>query len=72
MATPSNIRRNVQNYRARLRAQGLRPKTVWVPDTRSAGFAERVRRDSLAVRDLPSERAALDWIEDAMDDEDPA
>jgi hypothetical protein len=68
MATPENIRRNMQNYRDRLRAQGLRPKTVWVPDTRSPDFAERVRRDSLAVREHPSEREALDWIEDATDD----
>ena len=70
MPTPSNIRRNMEAYRARLRAQGLRPKTMWVPDTRAAGFKERIRRDSLAVRDLPSEREALDWIENAMDDGD--
>lgn len=72
MPTPHNIRRNMEAYRARLRAQGLRPKTIWVPDTRSDSFAERVRRDSLSVRDLPSEREALDWIEDATDDEDEA
>jgi hypothetical protein len=69
MKTPDNIRRNVRNYRERLRANGLRPMTIWVPDTRSAAFADRVRRDSLAVRDLPSEREALDWIEDATDDD---
>jgi hypothetical protein len=72
MATPDNVRRNVQNYRARLRERGLRPRTVWVPDTRSAAFAERIRRDSLAVRTHPAEREALDWIEDAMDDGDGA
>ena len=43
-----------------------------MPDTRSAAFAERIRRDSLAVRTHPSEREALDWIEDAMDDGDGA
>lgn len=69
MATPENIRRNMQNYRDRLRMQGLRPKTLWVPDTRSREFAEKVRRDSLAVRGHPSEREALDWIEDATDDD---
>ena len=69
MATPNNIRQNVQNYRERLRARGLRPKTIWVPDTRSPSFAEQIRRDYLAVRDLPSESEALDWIEDAMDDD---
>lgn len=69
MPTPGNIRRNMDAYRARLRAQGLRPKTIWVPDTRSSAFVERVRRDSLAVRALPSEAEALDWIEDAMDED---
>jgi Protein of unknown function (DUF3018) len=69
MPTPENIRRNMQSYRARLRAQGLRQKTIWVPDTRSANFVERIRQDSLAVRDQPSERAALEWIEDAVEED---
>ncbi|WP_084164968.1 antitoxin MazE family protein [Skermanella stibiiresistens] len=72
MATPDNIRRNVQNYRTRLREKGLRPRTVWVPDTRSPEFAERVRRDSLAVSHNPSELDALEWIEGAMDEGDDA
>lgn len=72
MPTPHNIRRNMDAYRARLRAQGLRPKTIWVPDTRLASFADQIRRDSLSVRELPSEREALDWIENAIDDEDEA
>ncbi|UEM24486.1 antitoxin MazE family protein (plasmid) [Skermanella mucosa] len=70
MATPNNIRRNVHNYRNRLRAIGLRPKTIWVPDTRSSSFAEQLRQDSLAVRDLPSEAEALDWIEDIMTEDE--
>jgi len=70
MPTPENDRQNTQRYRERLRAQGLRPKTIWVPDARSAAFAERIRRDSLAVRNHPSEREALDWIEGAMDEDD--
>ena len=68
MATLENSRRNVRNSRDRLRGQGLRPKILWVPDTRSPDFAEQVRRDSLAVGGRPSEREVLDWIEDAIDD----
>ena len=34
-------------YRERLRAQGLRPVQIWVPDTRSKALAEEVRRQSL-------------------------
>jgi hypothetical protein len=36
-------------YRERLRAQGLRPVQIWVPDTRSETLAEEVRRQSLRV-----------------------
>ena len=45
-------------YRARLRAQGLRPLQLWVPDTRRPGFAEECRRQSLAVRSAPGEADA--------------
>ena len=50
-------------YRARLRAAGLRPVQIWVPDTRAEDFAEEARRQSLLVRDRASERQALDFIE---------
>lgn len=39
----------VRRHRARLREQGLRPLQVWVPDTRTQGFAEEAHRQSLAV-----------------------
>lgn len=32
-----------------MRANGLRPIQVWVPDTRLANFAEAAHRQSLAV-----------------------
>ena len=36
-------------YRERLRAQGLRPVQIWVPDTRSKTLVEEARRQSLKV-----------------------
>ncbi|MEO5374013.1 MAG: antitoxin MazE family protein [Alphaproteobacteria bacterium] len=45
--TPS--RAKVQAHRERLRAQGLRPIQIWVPDTRTPLFAVEARRQSLAV-----------------------
>lgn len=48
----------VRRHRARLRAQGLRPLQVWVPDTRAPDFAERARKQSLAV--AGSEHAEVD------------
>jgi hypothetical protein len=32
-----------------LRAQGLRPIQIWVPDVRSPAFVNEARRQSLAV-----------------------
>lgn len=37
------------SYRQRMRAAGLRPVQIWVPDTRKPGFAEICRRQAKAV-----------------------
>ncbi len=39
----------VQEHRERLRAQGLRPIQIWVPDVRAASFKAEAHRQSLAV-----------------------
>lgn len=36
-------------HRARLRALGLRPVQIWVPDVRAAGFRAEAQRQSEAV-----------------------
>jgi hypothetical protein len=41
----------VERRRARLRAAGLRPAHIWVPDTRAPGFAEECARQSRLIRD---------------------
>ncbi|MBM4385608.1 MAG: antitoxin MazE family protein [Deltaproteobacteria bacterium] len=48
-AKPKTSREKVEAHRRRLRAQGLRPLQIWVPDTRSRRFANEARRQSLAV-----------------------
>ena len=59
MATPVNKR--VEKRREALRAAGLRPVQIWLPDTRRPGFAEECRRQSLAV-------AASDRSDDGLQD----
>jgi hypothetical protein len=39
----------VQRRRAKLRAAGLRPVQLWVPDTRAPGFAKECRRQCLLI-----------------------
>ena len=60
MAPPrkSPVSERVRNYRHRLRAQGLRPVQIWVPDVRSPAFAAEAHRQAVAVSS--SERAADD------------
>ncbi len=43
------VRQRVQKRRDVLRASGLRPIQIWVPDTRLPGFAEECRRQALVV-----------------------
>jgi hypothetical protein len=45
-----STRERVANRRAKLRALGLRPVQLWVPDTSAPGFAEECRRQSELVR----------------------
>lgn len=54
----ATTRAKVQAHRERLRAQGLRPIQIWVPDTRSPMFAAQAARQSRRV--AASARAAED------------
>lgn len=45
----------VERRRAKLRAAGLRPVQIWVPDQRAPGFAEEYRRQSRLIRDSQTE-----------------
>ncbi len=59
----------VQKHRDGLRAAGMRPVQIWVPDTRRSDFAAECRRQSLRLRDDPQEADVLNWLADAADTE---
>jgi hypothetical protein len=48
-ARPKTSRVKVRAHRERLRAQGLRPIQIWVPDVRSPRFAAQALRQSRLV-----------------------
>lgn len=50
-----------------LRAAGLRPVQIWVPDTRRAGFAKECLRQSRLLRDDGDETQTLDWLDRVRD-----
>jgi len=65
-------RARVAAHRAALRAQGLRPIQLWIPDTRTPEFAEQARREALAIKASAESAAVMDWIEEhgMLDDPD--
>jgi hypothetical protein len=50
MAEPLSRAERVARRRAKLRAAGLRPVQLWLPDTRDAQFAEECGRQSRLIR----------------------
>jgi hypothetical protein len=55
MANPLSRAERVARRRAKLRAAGLRPVQLWLPDTRAADFAAECRRQSRLIRDSETE-----------------
>jgi hypothetical protein len=66
-ARPTNSREKVRTYRERLRAQGLRPIQIWVPDVRAQAFAEEAHRQSLAVAQSAHAGDDQDFIDSISD-----
>lgn len=77
MANVETGAERVQRRRDKLRAAGLRPVQIWVPDTRAPGFAAECARQcallALPANRDPDEEAWLDALNqesaDALDRE---
>lgn len=69
MQRPLTGAERVARRRAALRAQGLRPRTYWLPDTSTPDFAEKAAHATAAINSEWDESPELRaWI-DAMTDE---
>lgn len=66
---PVPVGKRVQKRRDALRAAGLRPVQIWVPDTRAPGFAEEYRRQFELVAAADREDVELMQFLDASLDE---
>ena len=58
--------KRVQRRREKLRAAGLRPVQIWVPDTRAPGFAEECARQARLIRQAATPETEADddaWSE---------
>jgi hypothetical protein len=61
------VTERVRKHRDQLRADGLKPIQIWVPDTKSEGFRQKCERESLSLISDPHEAEILDWISEVAD-----
>ena len=57
----------VQKQRNNLRAKGLKPIQIWVPNTRSKCFVEECKRQALLARNSEHEQDINDFISGSAD-----
>lgn len=69
MNTAKSTSERVKKHRDSLRASGLRPIQIWVPDTRKRGFKAECRRQSLILKNDKHEGEVLDWLDFVADRE---
>jgi hypothetical protein len=65
MATRTRDR--VRTYRKRLRAQGLRPIQIWVPDVTSPEFAREAHRQSALLAASPGAEVDQAFVDEITD-----
>lgn len=63
-----NVKDRVKAHRERMRAQGLRPIQIWVPDVRSPEFAAEAHRQSALVASATGDD--MDFVEAISSDWD--
>lgn len=67
MATTASQR--VKKHRDALRAAGLRPVQIWLPDTRAPGFADECRRQGRLTAEADARDPGLGEFMDAVEHE---
>lgn len=72
----ASTRERVRDHRARLRAQGLRPVQIWVPDVRAPEFVAEAHRQSAAIAASEHEADDQEFVDaisvDWPDGDEPA
>lgn len=68
---PTPVSQRVQKRRDALRAAGLRPVQIWVPDTRRPGFSAECHRQAALVAAADRQDSGLsDFMDAALSDLD--
>ena len=61
------VTERVRKHRDSLRAAGLKPVQLWIPDTRAESFRQKCERESLSLAGDPQEAETLAWIAEVAD-----
>lgn len=69
MSMPLSVKERVRKRREVLRAAGLRPVQLWVPDTRRPDFDQECLRQSLVVAQADlADPDLMDFLDQALGD----
>ena len=62
-----SVQKRVYKHRQKLRASGLRPVQIWVPDTREEKVIKECQKQSLSILNDEQENETLKWMEQVSD-----
>jgi hypothetical protein len=65
----AEVTNRVRRHRDALRAAGLRPVQIWLPDSASPAFRRKCERECRSLANDRQETEILDWIDKAADTE---
>jgi hypothetical protein len=60
--------RKVRAHRAKLRAQGLRPIQIWVPDVNDPKIREQIRREAHTIAHSAQEKDDLAFVDSIFEE----
>jgi hypothetical protein len=56
--------KRVRKHREKMKAAGLKPVTIWVPDVNAPGFKEEIARAIAIINNSAGEKAILEELSD--------
>jgi hypothetical protein len=56
--------KRVRKHREKMKAAGLKPVTIWVPDVNAPGFKEEIARAIEIIKNSTDEKAILEELSD--------
>jgi len=60
----ADVAKRVRKHREKMKAAGLKPVTLWVPDVNAPGFKEEIARAIEIIKNSSGEKAILEELSD--------